>query len=147
MWYGILADVVVTVHLAYVLFVVVGLVAVVVGRLCGWEWVRNRWFRCIHLAMIAFVAFEVIIDMTCPLTTWENELRIAAGQPITGGTFVGRLMNNILFWNCPEWAQSTLFIGTALLVLSTFVFVPVRWRPRRGASPQPISTTCTSPGP
>ncbi len=136
MWYGLLADVLVAVHLAYVSFVLFGFLAVVVGMCCRWQWVRNRWFRCIHVAMIGFVAFESIIDMECPLTTWENQLREAAGQPITGETFIGRMLNDLLFCNWPGWVFNVVYVSFALLVLSTFVFAPVRWRrPRPVAVP------------
>jgi hypothetical protein len=129
--YGLLADAIVAFHVGYVLFVVLGLVAILLGMVFRWEWVRNRWFRCVHLAMIAFVAFESIpgIDMTCPLTAWESKLRVMAGQsPYSEDeTFLGSL----LFLQWPMWAFNALYIGFALVVASTFVFAPVRWRRRK----------------
>jgi hypothetical protein len=71
----IVADLLVGVHLAYVLFVILGQVAIVIGILLHWQWVRNRWFRWIHLSMISIVAVEAIVQFECPLTTWENGLR------------------------------------------------------------------------
>ena len=44
----ILADIVVVIHFAYVAFVVLGLVAVLMGYVFKWNWVRNRWFRLTH---------------------------------------------------------------------------------------------------
>src|SRR5262245_4932459 len=132
MFYGYLADAVVAIHIGYVAFVVLGFVAVLLGMVFRWEWVRNPWFRCIHLAMIGFVAFESMIDMTCPLTTWENNLRVMAGQSISAedGTFVGRMMNEVLFCSWPTWVFNVVYIGFALVVVATFVFAPVRWRRR-----------------
>jgi uncharacterized protein DUF2784 len=72
------ADVLVAIHLAYVGFVVVGLLAIFAGMLFRWQWIRNPWFRWIHLSMILFVAGEAIVDFECPLTTWENTLRYRA---------------------------------------------------------------------
>ena len=54
-FYGILADLVVVAHFAYVLFVILGLLAVLVGRFAGWKWTRKFWFRVVHLTMIAIV--------------------------------------------------------------------------------------------
>ena len=47
MIYRILADVVAVLHLGYVVFVVLGLLVILLGRALGWEWIRNRWFRSI----------------------------------------------------------------------------------------------------
>lgn len=72
------ADVLVAVHLAYVGFVIFGLLAIFAGLLLHWQWIRNPWFRWTHLVMICIVAGEAIVDFECPLTTWENNLRYRA---------------------------------------------------------------------
>lgn len=123
-----LADLIVVVHAAYVGFVVLGQVAIPVGAWLGWGWVRNRWFRLLHLAAIGFVAAEAIVGMTCPLTIWEDELRRAAGQSVEEGTFIGRWMHYLLFYEGPEWVFTLLYIGFALLVLLTLFLIPPRWR-------------------
>jgi hypothetical protein len=127
--YGYLADLVVGVHVVYVGFVVLGLLAILAGMLFRWQWVRNRWFRCLHLLAIVIVAGEAILNITCPLTRWEADLRTAAGQAAAAGTFMGRLLDRVLFYSAPEWVFACGYIGFALLVLSTFWFAPVRWRP------------------
>lgn len=53
--YALLADIVLTLHVAIVAFVVGGLVLVVVGNLRGWRWVNALWFRLAHLGAILFV--------------------------------------------------------------------------------------------
>ena len=126
--YGLLADLVVALHVAYVGFVVLGLAAVVLGRVLGWGWVRNPWFRCLHLLLIGVVAVEAVLVIECPLTVWERDLRAWAGQPVSGDSFVARLMHVVLFFDAPAWVFTALHIGFALLVLSTFWLVPVRWR-------------------
>jgi hypothetical protein len=128
MWYGLLADVVVAIHLGYVSYVVVGQLAIVMGVVLRWQWVRNIWFRVTHLLAISIVAFEVIMNITCPLTTWEADLRIKAGQQAQEGTFVGRLLHDFMYFNWPPWAFTLLYIGFAVLVLGTFVLAPPRWR-------------------
>ena len=49
------ADVVLVVHVLFVLFVVAGLLLVFAGRLLKWSWVRNPWFRIAHLGAIVIV--------------------------------------------------------------------------------------------
>jgi hypothetical protein len=132
--YGFLADLVVAVHLAYVSFVLFGQVAIVLGICFKWSWVRNFWFRVIHLLMITIVAVEAILDITCPLTTWEFNLRKLAGQRSEEGSFIGRLLHDLMFFSAPPWVFTACYIGFALLVLGTFILAPPRWH-RAVASP------------
>lgn len=126
---GLLADVILVLHVAFVAFVVLGQLAILIGLACGWRWVRNPWFRCLHLLAIAIVAGEAVFNLPCPLTVWEAELRHAAGQPVTGETFVGRLLHPLLFWDLGEpWHFNVLHIGFGLFVLVTFLLAPPRWR-------------------
>ena len=78
--YRLTADAVVLVHFSYVAFVVVGLLAILLGLVCRWGWVRNVWFRLLHLLAILIVAAEAVCEITCPLTTWEQHLRTLAGD-------------------------------------------------------------------
>jgi hypothetical protein len=153
--YSSLADVTVALHLAYVLFVIVGLAAIVVGIVLRWQWVRNFWFRSLHLLAITFVALESIIGMTCPLTDLEYYLRKAAGgNPQEADTFVGRLLQNILFYDVPEghWGFTVAYVGFAVLVLATFVLAPPRWPRRKAKAPvlvpqnQPQAPVAGAPG-
>ena len=56
--YLLAADIVLFVHVMFVFFVVVGLLLIFVGLACGWQWVRNFWFRTIHLAAIGVVVLQ-----------------------------------------------------------------------------------------
>ena len=131
MFYGWLADLLAAAHVGYVLFVVFGLLAIYLGRLLGLRWVHNRWFRSIHFLMIAIVAFEAVFNFDCPLTTWEGDLRRLAGEAALEGSFVERMLHALLFPDLPTWAFPVLHIGFAVIVLSTFWLVPVRWRQGR----------------
>jgi hypothetical protein len=131
MLYRWLADLLAAAHVGYVLFVVLGLVAIYLGRLLGWRWVHNRWFRLIHFLMIAVVAFEAIFNLACPLTTWEDGLRELAGEKGSGASFIQRMMHALLFPALPSWVFPLLHIGFAVIVLSTFFVVPVHWRTDR----------------
>lgn len=126
--YSLLADLVVIVHGAYVGFVVFGLVAVLVGYLLRWQWVRNFWFRTIHLGMILVVVFEALAGIVCPLTTLENYLRDQAGQPAQSGTFMGQVVRDLLFYDAPQWVFTCAYSLFATLVLASFWLVPVRRR-------------------
>jgi hypothetical protein len=134
--YGFLADAIVAIHLVYVSSVIVGLLLILLGILFRWQWIRNPWFRLIHLAMILIVAFEAMIKFECPLTTWETQLRHAGGQVADDNiSFVGRLLRSLLFY--PEGSEDILTIcyyAFAAVVLATFFVAPPRFRRRAPAS-------------
>src|SRR5436190_15427187 len=98
---AILADAIVAVHLGYIAFVIFGQLAILIGWPLGWGWIRNPWFRMIHLAMILIVVGEAMVEYRCPLTTWEGALRREAGQIVDGDYqdmgFIGSNLNAIMF--------------------------------------------------
>ena len=51
---------------------------------------------------LADLVAEALGGAACPLTTWERELRGLAGQQGQPGSFVGRLVNRLLFYDLPE---------------------------------------------
>jgi hypothetical protein len=137
-FYRILADVTVVIHAAYVLFVILGLVFVLLGYLLKWEWVRNRSFRVLHLAMILVVVAEAWCNITCPLTVWEKELRRAAGQAGYQGDFIANFVHDALFFDCSDWVFTLCYTVFGGLVLATLWLIPPHWR--RTGGRQPAST-------
>jgi hypothetical protein len=129
----VLADLVATVHLLFVLYVILAQLLIVVGVAARWRWVRNPWFRISHLLMIGVVAAESIVDFECPLTTWENMLRAAAGHEVGAGeTFIGRLVDSIMFFDHSKYYYilNMSYLGFALLVAVTFWLAPPHFRKR-----------------
>ncbi len=119
---GVLADLILVFHFLIVLFIVGGLVLVWIGAPAGWSWVRNRWFRYLHLAAIAFVAAEALAGIACPLTLWEDALRGGARPE----SFVGRWVRTLLFYNAPEWVFTAIYAAWAGATLLTLRLVPPR---------------------
>lgn len=118
------ADVLVAVHFCIVAFIVGGLILVWVGAPLGWHWIRNPWFRYLHLGAIAFVAAEAVIGVACPLTVWEDMLR----GGVRPESFVARWVHRLLFYRAPEWAFTALYLLWALATLATLRLVPPRRR-------------------
>ena len=119
---GVLADLILVFHFLIVLFIVGGLILVWIGAPAGWSWVRNRWFRYLHLAAIAFVAAEALAGIACPLTLWEDALRGGARPE----SFVGRWVRTLLFYNAPEWVFTAIYAAWAGATLLTLRLVPPR---------------------
>jgi hypothetical protein len=114
------ADALLVLHFAIVVFIVGGLILTWVGGALGWAWVRNPWFRYLHLGGIAFVALEAIIGMTCPLTVLEDALRGGGSNE----SFVGRWVRYLLYYRAPEWLFTALYVGWTVLTLVTLRLVP-----------------------
>ncbi|MCA9140655.1 MAG: DUF2784 domain-containing protein [Planctomycetales bacterium] len=127
------ADVIVAIHFSYVAFVVLGVPITIIGGLLGWNWVRNRWFRGIHLAMILVVVLEAWAGITCPLTTWEKEMRGAAGDANYDGDFIANWLHDAMFFQAEPWVFTVGYTVFGGLVIAILVFVPPRWR--RQSSP------------
>jgi hypothetical protein len=124
MLYSYLADIVVGIHVAFVGYVIVGEFAILIGWPLRWQWVRDFWFRVSHLACIAIVAFETVCGFKCPLTVWEDHLRILAGQTVTQGAFIGRFLHNMMFFDGQPWVFNLCYLLFMALVAITFVLVP-----------------------
>jgi hypothetical protein len=114
------ADVLLVLHFAIVVFIAGGLVLTWVGACLAWAWVRNPWFRYLHLGAIGFVALEAIVGMTCPLTEWEDALRGGGSSE----SFVGRWVRYLLYYRAPEWVFTALYLGWTVLTLVTLRLVP-----------------------
>jgi len=154
-----LANLVVGFHLFYVGFVVLMVPVILIGGWRKWSWVRNFWFRLIHFIMIAVVVVETVFGVTCPLTTWETELRVAGGQlepdpmsdrylydpeaAVYQEDFVGQLFHNLLFLNdVPQWVLNCCYFAFGAMILVMLLFIPPRSPWKQGTSlPQVAATT------
>jgi len=110
------------IHFAIAAFIVGGLLLVWAGAALGWRWVRNPWFRYLHLAAIAFVAAEALLGAACPLTVWEDVLR----GGLRPESFIGRWAHRLLYYRAPEWIFHRLpgYVAWTLATLITLRLVP-----------------------
>ena len=131
--YGVAADVVLFVHLLFVIFVVFGLMLILVGKLLAWQWIRNPWFRLMHLAGIGIVVLQSWLGLICPLTIWENTLRQKAGEAVYDESFVAHFLNELLYYNAPSWVFVVCYTAFGVLVLGSWFWVrPRSLRPGAG---------------
>lgn len=123
-----MADALLVVHFLIAAFIVGGLVLVWAGAPLGWRWVRNPWFRYLHLGAIGFVAAEALLGVMCPLTVWEDMLR--GGHSMDGGaeSFVGRWVRYFLYYQAPEWVFTLAYVAWTAATLATLRLVPPRKR-------------------
>lgn len=119
--YRLLADAVLVVHFLFVIFVVLGFVAIVVGRCAKWMWVRNKGFRFAHLAAIGVVVLQAWAGRHCPLTVWENSLRQQAGELGYGGSFTQYWLHKVLFFQAEPWVFTLIYSVFGALVVFVLV--------------------------
>jgi polyferredoxin len=126
-FYLLAADTVLITHALFVVFAVGGALAIYIGYWLSWAWVRNYWFRLLHLGAIAFVVFESWLSIICPLTIWEMQLREKGNGSTYEGSFIQHWLHSALYYEAPEWlfiVIYTLFGG--LVVASWFIVPPKR---------------------
>ncbi|NND45110.1 MAG: DUF2784 domain-containing protein [Xanthomonadales bacterium] len=116
------ADLVMLVHLAFVLFVVLGGLLVL------------RWPR-VALAHLPALAWGIWIELSggiCPLTPLENMLRRAAGQAGYEGGFIAHYLAPVLY---PAWLdeRAQFLLAGGLLICNVVIYTLVlrRWRSAR----------------
>ena len=122
----ILADVLLLLHVLVVVFIVVGLVVIYVGWALAWSWVRNPWFRILHVAAIGIVSIQSWVGVICPLTIWEMSLRNQAGDTVYSGSFISHWLESLLYYQAPVWVFMVVYTAFGALVMASWFFV----RPR-----------------
>jgi hypothetical protein len=124
--YLLLADVLLVLHVSFVLFVVLGQCLILAGGWRSWAWVRNPWFRLLHLLAIAVVVIQAWFGVVCPLTTWEMALRSRAGSATYEGAFIAHWLHTLLYYRAPAWVFALVYTLFGL----TVVLAWLRVRPR-----------------
>ena len=104
MLYGVLADIVVVIHLVFVIFAVLG------GGLVLWR----RWVVWLHLPAVLWAIWIELTGGMCPLTPLENWLRRRAGQGGYRGDFVEHYVIPLLY---PDGLTRDLQILLGLVVI------------------------------
>ena len=128
-FYRFAADLVLYLHVTFVAFVIGALVLIFIGRFAGWSWIRNGWFRLVHLIAIGIVVLQAWLGMVCPLTTLEMWLRTKAGDAVSPGAFVAHWVQRILYYDAPAWVFALIYTAFGALVVASWVWIrplPIR---------------------
>ena len=122
--YRVLADVLLVVHLAWILFMLWGVVVTV------WAFWKpalfDRWlFRSLHLGGMLFVGTLELLGKFCPLTLWEYDFRRlhdpGAENP---GSFIINLIERLIYPDVDPIIVTVPTIAIALFTLVVFVMRP-----------------------
>ncbi|MBC8750702.1 hypothetical protein OKW43_007070 [Paraburkholderia sp. WC7.3g] len=118
-----LANTVLVLHALIVLFIVGGLFAIWIAYGLQLAWARNRLFRTGHLLAIGIVASLAVLDVPCPLTVLEDQLRTG-----TAGSqgFIQRWVSAWLYYDFPGWVFVLAYVAFLLAVILTWYRIPPR---------------------
>ena len=116
----LLADALVALHLAFIVFVLAG------GLLA----LRHRGWAALHLPAVLWGAFAELTGTLCPLTPLENSLRSSAGDAGYAGGFIEHYVIPLVY---PEALTPRLQValGLAAIAVNLVVYAFVWWRWRR----------------
>jgi Protein of Unknown function (DUF2784) len=123
MSYALLADVVVLLHLMFVLFVLMGGLLVL-----KWPWVV--W---LHVPAAIWGAVVEFSDWVCPLTPLENWLRALGGNVSYNSDFISQYLLPILYPRLMT-RDLQLLLGTVVVLLNAAVYWWLWHRRVRGTS-------------
>ena len=120
MIFRLLADLVVLVHLAFVVFVVV-------GGLLALKW---RWVVWLHLPAAIWGALIEFGGWICPLTPLENWLRNQGGEEGYAGGFIQHYMVPVLY---PDGLtrEIQIVLGLAVVILNLIVYALILRQSRK----------------
>ena len=119
-----LPDLVLCIHLLWVAFIVISVPLIILGGKLDWRWVRNRWYRLIHIVMMLIVAAEAVLGIVCPLTTWEHSLRMQAGEPGYRQGLIADFVGRLLFYDFEPIVFTVGYLLFLALILLLCRLVP-----------------------
>ena len=114
-----LADLVLVVHAAFIVFAVLGGLLVL-------RWHRLAW---LHLPAVAWGAIIELMGWICPLTPLESSLRVAAGGEVYRGGFLEHYLDALVYPTALTRADQ-IALGLALLVFNVAVYAWILSRER-----------------
>jgi len=107
------------VHFAFVVFVAVGGLLVLVRPRLAW----------LHLPVLAYGVTIELVGWVCPLTPLEWSLRTRAGEAGFEGGFLERYLGPVLY--PADWDRLHLWLGVLLLGFNLAVYAGVWLRSRK----------------
>jgi hypothetical protein len=122
MGYRLLADLVMLLHGALLVFFVI-------GGFLAWRWVRLIW---VHLAIVVWNVTIVVLDFGGPVTAVEKWARREGGEAVYGGGYIAHYLDG------PVWPQGYTWmaerIGFVLVLTSYAGLIVIQLRRRRRTS-------------
>ena len=112
------ADILVIIHLGFILFVIIG----------GFIVLRWRFVAWIHIPCAIWGALIEFAGWICPLTPLENNLRISAGNSGYSGGFIEQYIIPVIYPSGLTRGIQLIFgIGVILINICAYGLLCFRW--------------------
>ena len=122
MIYSFLADLLVVFHMVFILYVMA-------GALLIFKWPKTLW---LHLPSCFWGMTVEFTGWICPLTPWEIQLRILAGEEGYTGSFIKQYLIPIIYPSGLTREVQMVLGGTILIVnLSLYTLILMKRRKRK----------------
>ena len=108
---GVLADVLVVLHFAFIVFVVL-------GGLLVWRWHRVAW---LHVPAALWGAVIEFVSGVCPLTPLENQWRVQAGESGYPHSFIEQYLAPLIY---PAGLTPSvqIYLGAGVLLINMVIY-------------------------
>lgn len=118
--YQFLADLLLIIHFAFILFVVGG----------GLFALRYRFLVVLHLPALVWGVYVELSGRVCPLTPWENHLRRLAGEEGYSGGFIEHYLLPVIY---PQdlTRELQISLGFSLAAINVVVYAVLIYRYNR----------------
>ena len=123
--YLLAADLILLIHFLFVAFVVLGFIFIWIGYFTKQKFAKNAKFRICHILAMGIVLCESLVGMICPLTEWENYLRVRGGQDqVYETSFMKEWIHKIMFFDFSELTFVIVYALFFAVILLTFWVIP-----------------------
>jgi len=112
-----MSDVLLLIHFGLAAVISAGFFIIPLGYKLGWNWIKKRNLRILHLSLIGVITIETILGLACPLTVLENMFRDVEYSM----SFMSYWIAQILYWDLPR----QVFV---MLYLLCFGWVLILWK-------------------
>ena len=123
MAYRLLADLVLVVHFAFIVFVVAG----------GWLVLRRPMLAWLHLPAVVWGALIEFFGWICPLTPLEVFFLRRSGAAGYSGGFIEHYLSPVIYPDGLTPAMQIL-LGAAVVIINAALYARL-WRRRRSVNP------------
>jgi hypothetical protein len=113
MWYSLLADVVLIIHLLFIAIVVAG----------GYLVLRKPKLAWLHLPAVIWGILIEWYRLPCPLTPLEKWALLHAGETAYEGGFISHYLISIIYPGpMPVWLTTLLAVAVLVINVSFYIF-------------------------
>ena len=115
---SLFSEIVLLFHFCIFLFIILSFFFIPLGYYQKWKWVKNKYYRLIHLILMGIIFIETILGFMCPLPILENFLRnnIEINNKIT------QIIHQIMYWDLPTYQFIILYLLSLLYLIFLWIF-------------------------